>query len=160
MAHSQAWIAQGVYYHNDTSRHLQLLHHLGLCQLPCFFSRGPRVRGFLHPVCYGITGDGDKDCTKGSRQAFYVPTTVFDGDGLVITASHLAVYYHGQAAIYLAHGGCSTQSEYCYLSSRQSIPRKCLPPAVILQEVAPYCRYHYIQWMDDGMFGFCLCLCL
>jgi hypothetical protein len=39
---------------------------------------------------------------------------VFDGDGLIITASHLAVFYRGRSVSYLVRGGggCSTQSEH------------------------------------------------
>jgi hypothetical protein len=96
---SQAWGLQGI-YRNNVPWTLELLDHLESCILPCFVSRGPRVGGFLHPACYGIPGDNDN--TKGSCQAFYVPTTIFEGNGLVITTSHSAAYYRGRAASYFA----------------------------------------------------------
>jgi hypothetical protein len=99
IATSMAWVHQGV-FSNGVSRPLQLLDHLEQCYLPCFVSRGPQAGGFLHPSCYGIPGDNDT--TKASRQAFYVPTTVFDGDGLIITLSYAAAYYRGRAASFLS----------------------------------------------------------
>jgi hypothetical protein len=102
VATSPAWSAQGI-VHNGKPRALTILDHLQPCTLPCVVSRGPRVGGFLHPACYGVPGDNDT--TKASRQAVYVPTTVFDGDGLIITSSYSAAYYRGRSASYLARGG-------------------------------------------------------
>jgi hypothetical protein len=133
---SRAWLDQGI-SQNNLPRPLTLLDHLTPCYLPCFVSRGPRVSGFLHPACYGIPGANDT--TKGSCQAVYVPTTVFEGDGLLVTSSYAAAYYQGRAASYLAWGGISNPVRaFPSQAAAQAFFRHTAPQTVTLPAVVPY----------------------
>jgi hypothetical protein len=149
IATSMVWVHQGV-FSNGVSRPLQLIDHLEQCYLPCFVSRGPRVGGFLHPSCYGIPGANDT--TKASRQAFYVPTTVFDGDGLIITSSYAAAYYRGRAASFLSRGGIANPVRaFATQAAAKAFFRNTAPQTVVLPSVVPYIQsqLEHLDLFDD-----------
>jgi hypothetical protein len=129
---------QGI-FHQDIVCPLQLLNHLCPCYLPCFVSRGPRIGGFLHPACYGIPSANNT--TKGSRQAVYVPTPVFEGDGLILTSSYAAAYYRGRSASYLARGGISNPVRaFPSQTAAQKFFQNTVPQTVTLPAIVPYIR--------------------
>jgi hypothetical protein len=140
---------QGV-FSNGIPRSLQLIDLLKQCYLPCFVSRGPRVGGFLHPSCYGIPGANDT--TKASHQAFYVLTTVFNGDGLIITSSYAAAYYCGRAASFLSRGGIANPVRaFATQAAAKAFFRDNAPQTVVLPSVVPYIQsqLEHLDLFDD-----------
>jgi hypothetical protein len=83
IASSSAWPCQGI-HQNGCARPLTYSDSFSPCYLPCTASRGPRIGSFLHPSCYGVSGDHE-GIHKKSHQAYYVPTSVLKHNGLIIT---------------------------------------------------------------------------
>jgi hypothetical protein len=154
VAQSHAWSQQGIFT-NGIIRPLQLIDHLQPCYLPCFVSRSPRIGGFLHPSCYAVPGTNNT--TKASRQAYYVPTTVFEGDGLIITLSHAAAYYRGRAASHLGQGGIANPVRaFPTQAAAKLFFQNSSPRAVTLPALVPYIRHQLedldiLQEHDDGL---------
>jgi hypothetical protein len=149
IATSMAWVHQGV-FSNGISRPLQLIDHLKPCCLPCFVSRGPGIGGFLHPSCYGIPGANNT--TKASRQAFSVPTMVFDGEGLIIILSYAAAYYRGRAASFLSRGEIANPvCAFATQAAAKAFFGNTAPQTVVLPSVAPYIQsqLEHLDLFDD-----------
>jgi hypothetical protein len=90
MATNRAWS------HQRIPTPVTCLSALTLGDLHVQQSRGPRVGGFLHPYCYGVPGEFDT--CESSRHAVYMPTSVFEEDGIIVASSWAAATYRGRAA--------------------------------------------------------------
>jgi hypothetical protein len=90
---SDAWASQGI-HNNGRQCPLQYSDVLRPCYLSCMVTRGPRVGGFLHPACYSVPGSHTSS-DKKSHQNYYVPTAVFQDDGLIITQAYATAFFPG-----------------------------------------------------------------
>jgi hypothetical protein len=106
----------------------------------------------LHPYFFfGVPGN--LNATAGSQKVYYVPTTVFAGDGLVIMKSYASAFFLSRSAAHFAGGGVlnpvqgfpteAAAQAYLHTNAPQITPR---PPLV------PYLRAQlsYLELLDDS----------
>lgn len=146
VASNTAWPLQGI-HRNGRARPLEYSDLLTPCYLHCTLSRGPRLGGFLHPSCYGIPGE-HASVNKKSHQNYYVPTSVFQNDGLIITESYATAFFRGCAA----SGVGNPLKAFHTLTEAKAHLRRCAPQTVSLPALVPYISSQLEQFdlLDDG----------
>ena len=104
--------------------------------------RGPLIGGFLHPYCYGVPGK--VDTCRALRQQFYVPTSVFAEDGLIIATSQTVACTRGRTAAHFGMGGNAANPlrDYATKSSAIAALRGSSPSAVSLPAITWCVRFN------------------
>jgi hypothetical protein len=154
-ATSSAWSRQGI-HQNGMTRPLTYSDQLNPCYLPCTLTRGPRIGSFLHPSCYGVPGSHE-GVNKKSHQAYYVPTSVFQHDGIIITQAYAQAFARGRAASGSSGGGMGMNPLKAFhnLAEAKSYLRTCTQHTVAIPEVVPYisAQLEELDLLDDGDSG-------
>jgi hypothetical protein len=153
---SEAWPRQGI-LQNGRARPLTYSDSLHPCYLPCLASRGPRIGSFLHPSCYGVSGEHD-GINKKSHQAYYVPTSVFNHDGLIITQAYAQAFARGRNTASGTSGGgigMNPLKAFHTLTEAKSYLRSCTPHTVPIPALVPYIasQLDALDLLDDGDSG-------
>ena len=117
-------------------------------------NRGPRLGGFLHPTCYGVPGLHSQGNMR-SHQPYYVPTSIFEGDGLIVTQSYAAAYFRGRSASGSSGGGetgLNPIKAFTALADATNFLRNAAPQIVKLPGLVPYigAQLTLVHLLEDG----------
>jgi hypothetical protein len=155
IASSNACPLQGIHQDGRT-RPLTYSDLLSPCYLSCLVSREPRIGSFLHPSCYGVP-DSHEGVNKKSHQEYYVPTSVFAHNGMLITQAYARAFARGRATSGVGGGGMGMNPLKAFhtIAEAKAYLRSCIAQTVVLPVRVPYiaAQLEELDLLNDGDSG-------